>query len=385
MRNHRWMWVSLLTVGLLWPVGCSKAGAGGSDRPSFSTRSEYHELRVERVARGLSHPWGVAFLPGGEFLITERSGGMFRIREGRKQAVSGVPEVSARGQGGLLDVVLHPDFEEDPWVYWSWSKAGTRGTATAVSRGRLRGLVLEDVEEVFVQDRFSRAGRHYGSRLAFLPDGTLLISIGDRGSEPPRAQDLMDHAGTIVRIHADGSVPDDNPLVGRDDALPEIWSWGHRNIQGMVVEPGSSTVWVTEHGPRGGDILHRVRPGENHGWPVVTQGLDYGTQEPIRQARGRSMEGVVDPVYHFGPTLAPSGLAWVPEGRFTRWQDNLLAGGLRGQRIRRLVMRDGEVVHDEELLLQEVGRIRDVRLGPDGHVYLLTDADRGALYRITLE
>ncbi len=243
-----------------------------------------------------------------------------------------------------------------------------------------------DTEQLFVQNRYSSPGRHYGSRIAWLSDGTLLVSIGDRGPEPPRAQDTGDHAGTVIRLNDDGSVPEDNPFVDDEDVLDEIYSYGHRNIQGLLVDPETDAVWATEHGPRGGDLLHLIEPGNNYGWPVVTQGLDYGTQEQFPDAKARRMKGITEPVYDFGPTHPPSGLAMVTTDRFDRWEGNLLAGGLASERIRRLVVDDYEgqyeVFHDEELLLGELGRIRDVREGPDGNIYVLTDHTDGALYRI---
>jgi aldose sugar dehydrogenase len=288
--------------------------------------------------------------------------------------------VRAQNQGGLLDVALHPAFEQNRWLYLTYSKAGDGGTATALARGRLDGDSLSDVEDLFVQDRFSEPGRHYGSRLAWQADGTLLMSIGDRGVEPERAQDLADHAGKLLRLTEDGAAADGNPFAGRDDALPEIYSYGHRNIQGIAIDPRSGEIWVTEHGPRGGDELNLVRAGANYGWPVVSRGRDYRTEE--QWGEGRHREGMVEPVYEILPTLAPSGLALVTLDAFPRWQGNLLAGGLRAQTIRRLVVENETVVHDEELRALDVGRVRDVREGPDGNVYVLTDESDGALYRI---
>jgi aldose sugar dehydrogenase len=342
--------------------------------------TEYHVVRVLQVAGGLEYPWGVAFLPDGRYLVTEKPGRLKIIANGEVTPVSGVPPVYAFRQGGLLDVSLHPGFADNGWVYLSYSKGDRDGTTTALGRGRLAGTELVDFEELFVQDRLSEPGRHYGSRIAWLSDGTLLLSIGDRGAEPPRAQDPRDHAGKLLRLNADGSVPADNPFVGRDDVHPEIYSLGHRNIQGLVVAPDTDEIWATEHGARGGDELNLVRPGENYGWPVVTLSRDYRTEEQYGETRHR--EGYADPVYEFLPTLAPSGLALVTGDRFPNWRGNLLAGGLRAERIRRVVLEQGVVVHEEELLLKVLGRIRDVREAPDGHLYVLTDAADGGLYRV---
>lgn len=342
--------------------------------------TEYQPIRVVRLAGGLDRPWGVAFLPGGDYLVTERPGRLKLLRDGRLSNVSGLPEISAVRQGGLLDVSLHPEFADNGWVYLSYSSAGEGGTATTLGRGRLEADSLVDFEQLFIQDRFSDPGRHYGSRIAWLSDGTLLLSVGDRGVQPERAQDLLDHAGKVLRLNADGTPPAGNPFVGRDDAHPEIFSLGHRNIQGLAVVPGTDEIWATEHGPRGGDELNRIVPGGNYGWPVVSRAREYRTEAQYGEARSR--EGFIDPVYEFLPTLAPSGLALVTQDRFPRWRGNLLAGGLAAERVRRVVLEDKVVVHEEELLLGLVGRIRDVREGPDGNIYVLSDETDGGLYRV---
>lgn len=345
--------------------------------------TEHHDLRLERIATGFEHPWAVAQLPDGSFLVSERPGRLSRVSEdGEITQLDGVPEVNRRGQGGLLDVVLHPDYGqeegEQDWVYFTWSQAGSGGTATTLSRARLEEDALVDVEELFVQDRFSGAGRHYGSRLAWLPDGSLLMSIGDRGSEPPRAQDKGDHAGSVLRLTETGGVPEDNPFLDDDSAQDALYSIGNRNIQGMVVN-AAGHIWATEHGPRGGDELNLIEAGENYGWPEVSLGRDYSTGEPIG---ADSLPGMRDPVHVFDGTLAPSGLTEVASERFPEWEGNLLAGGLRGQLLERLVL-DGDALADSETILDgEIGRIRDVRQGHDGALYLLDDDERGSLYRL---
>ncbi|QTF93663.1 PQQ-dependent sugar dehydrogenase [Halomonas sp. BM-2019] len=340
-------------------------------------------LLLGSLATGLEHPWAVAQLPDGSFLVSERPGRLAHVgEEGEITHLGGVPEVNARGQGGLLDVVLHPDYGdgdgEHDWVYFTWSQAGSGGTATTLSRARLEGEALADVEELFVQDRFSGPGRHYGSRLAWLPDGTLLMSIGDRGSEPPRAQDKGDHAGSVLRLTATGGVPDDNPFLDDDDALDELFSLGNRNIQGMLVN-AEGHIWATEHGPRGGDELNLIEAGENYGWPEVSLGVDYATRRPIGED---SLPGMRDPALVFDGTLAPSGLAEVASEAFPEWQGNLLAGGLRSERLKRLVLAGDAVAEREVLLDGQIGRIRDVRQGQDGALYLLNDDANGSLYRL---
>lgn len=376
--------VNYFALALLLAWGCN---AGGQVLQSTRHSTEYQAIQVVRLVDDLEHPWSLAFLPDGRLLVTERPGRLLVIDGTAVTRLSGLPQIEARGQGGLLDVALHPDYEGNGWIYWTYSKPDNRGgTATALARGRIDGEELVDVEDLFVQERYSAPGRHYGSRLAWLPDGTLLMSIGDRGADPPRAQDTGDHAGSIVRLHADGSVPADNPFVHDDSVLDEIYAYGNRNIQGLVVDPARGEIWATEHGPRGGDLLHLIEPGSNYGWPVVTQGLDYRTQEQFPHAQARRMEGVTPHIYEFLPSHPPSGLTVVTAGHFPAWEGDLLAGGLASERIRRLVVREYEgryeVFHDEELLLGAVGRIRDVREGPDGFIYVLTDHADGELLRI---
>ena len=350
-------------------------------------RTEYQMIELEQLADDLNNPWSLALLPDGRFLVTEKQGQLFLIDDGETRAVSGTPEVMARGQGGLLDVVIHPDFENNQRVYLTWSKPSEDGenSATALSRGTLEGTTLVDLETIFVQDRYSQPGRHYGSKLAWMSDGTLLMSIGDRGNEPPRSQDLGDHAGTLLRLNEDGSPAEDNPFIGRDDVLPEIYSYGHRNIQGLFVHPETGEIWATEHGPRGGDELNNPQPGKNYGWPDVSRGLGYRSQERYFEYTERSDEGMVDPLIDWTPGIAPSGFAVLTGDEFPRWQGNMLAGGLRAEQIRRIVFDGDVVVHEEELIRGEVGRIRDVRVGDDGLIYFITDNGEGndGLYRIS--
>jgi aldose sugar dehydrogenase len=289
--------------------------------------------------------------------------------------------VHAQGQGGLLDVVVHPDHAANGWIYITYSKGNEDATVPALIRARLDGSRLVDVEELFESNTPTEPGRHYGSRVLFLPDGTLLMTIGDRGATPERAQDPSDHSGSIVRLNADGTVPADNPFVGQAGYAPEIYTYGHRNVQGIVRHSATGDIWVTEHGPRGSDELNRIVAGENYGWPVASLGRDYRTQEPF--GRRYPVPGIESPAFEFLPTLAPSGLAVVEGDAFHEtWRGNLLAGGLRAQRVLRLVLEDREVVHAEELLLHEVGRIRDVRQGPDGFIYVVTDHEDGGVYRL---
>lgn len=354
--------------------------------PDFEPReidTELHRLRLTRIAGGLEHPWSVAFLPDGRYLVTERAGRLNLVDpDGTIMRVAGLPESVYRHQGGLFEVTLHPDYATNGWIYFTYARGNWRGSRSwlTVARARLNGQRLIDIERLFSQDHHNFPGMHYGARMAWLDDGTLLLSVGDRQTQSELAQDTSHHTGSILRLNDDGSAPTDNPLVGMSGARPEIYTWGHRNQQGLALGPGHGQIWSTEHGPRGGDELNLIRPGMNYGWPIVSRGRDYDTGEPFGQAR--SLPGMEDPVYEFPPTLAPSGLAVITSSHFPRWHGNLVAGGLRGMQLRRLVLDDGKVLHDEPMLTNEIGRIRDVREGPEGHIYLLTDQADGGLYRL---
>ena len=344
--------------------------------------SVHHDYRVVTVAEGLENPWSIAFLPGGDMLITERPGRLRIVRGGRllPDPVQGVPAVLAEGQGGLLDVVPHPDFANNRLLYLSFSKplTGEEGATTAVVRGRFENDRLTNIEEIF--EAVSRGRGHYGSRIVFDGNGHVFISVGDRQA-PPRgdleahpAQDLSNHHGTIVRLHEDGRVPDDNPFVGRAGARPEIWSYGHRNPQGLALDPATGNLWSNEHGPQGGDELNLIQPGLNYGWPVVGFGVNYGSGEAIHA--GTRREGMESPVHVWVPSIATSGLMIYTGDRFPRWRGNLFVGGMAGEQLARLEL-DGTQVVYEEALVRRGGRIRDVRQGPDGYIYLAIDDRRG--------
>ena len=341
--------------------------------------SEEHSFHVTTVADGLSHPWGLAFLPNGDMLVTERPGRVRLISGGVLQAdaVPGGPEVRAAGQGGLLDIALHPRFSENQYVYMTYSKPGDRGGATALARARFDGTRLTGLEDLFVAENWNERGQHFGSRIVFDSAGMVFISAGERG-ERDRAQDPSDHAGTIIRLHDDGRVPQDNPFVGREGHRPEIFSYGHRNPQGMALHPVTGELWATEHGARGGDEINRVLPGRNYGWPAITHGINYNGQS-ITPDTARS--GMEQPVIHWTPSIATSGLTFYTGDAFPNWRGNLFAGALAGQQLRRVVL-DGNRVTHQEVLLEGRGRIRTVKQGPDGALYLLMDAAEGAVLRI---
>ncbi|TVR33192.1 MAG: PQQ-dependent sugar dehydrogenase [Balneolaceae bacterium] len=374
--------ISLLIIAFL--VYSCEAVEDSEAWQDLELRTEYQDIKVTKVAGDLERPWALAFLPDNRMLVTERPGRLNIVENGNVTVVNGTPEVRSVNQGGMLEVSVHPNYSENGWIYLTYSQAGPDDeTALTVVRGQLEGADFVQMEEIFQQNRFSSPGRHYGSKIAWDNEGYMYVSIGDRGADPPRAQDNSDHAGTLLRLNDNGTVPDDNPFVGDDDVANEIFSYGHRNIQGLVINQENNEIWATEHGPRGGDELNYVEPGKNYGWPTVSLGRDYrDDREFHNHTEARQMESMVEPVYEFLPTLAPSGLALVTTDTFPQWEGNLLAGGLRPERIRRLVIQDYTVVHDEELLTFELGRIRDVREGPDGFIYVVTDENPGGIYRI---
>ena len=337
--------------------------------------------KVTDVAVGLEHPWGVELLPDGRFLVTERPGRLRVVnRDGRLSApLTGVPEVYARGQGGLLDVALSPGFAQDRLVYLSFAERGSGGAGTAVARGRLGERGLEDTQVIWRQQpKVDGSYNHWGSRLVFRPDGTLFVTLGDRFVHSERAQDLSTTIGKIVRINPDGSVPRDNPFVGRAGALPEIWSYGHRNVQAAVLD-ARGELWTVEHGARGGDELNNPQPGKNYGWPVITYGVDYSG---ARIGIGTAQPGMEQPVYYWDPVIAPSGATFYSGTAFPDWRGDLLVGSLRPGALVRLRIANGRVTVEERYLDELGERIRDVREGPDGAIYLLTDSSRGRLIRV---
>jgi glucose/arabinose dehydrogenase len=344
-------------------------------------------LRVERLADGLEHPWGIAILPDGSYLVTERSGRLRVLEDGalRPDPVQGVPEVLNQSQGGLLDVAIGPRFASDRLVYLTYSKPLAEGmSATAVARGRLSddASALEDVADIFVQEPPSPVPLQYGSRILFDGEGHAFVTLGEhsRPDQRVKAQDLASTYGKVVRLNLDGTPPPDNPFAGIEGALPAIWSLGHRNPQGAALRPGTGELWVVEHGPRGGDELNRIGPGLNYGWPVVSYGENYdGT--PVGDGI-TSAEGMTEPRYYWDPVIAPGGMAFHQGAMFPAWQGDLLIAAMKPGALVRLHL-DGDTVAGEERLLTDQGRIRDVEVAPDGAVLVLTDAENGAILRLT--
>ena len=340
------------------------------------------------VARGLAQPWGMDVLPGGAIVVTEKPGRLRIVdREGNLSApLGGVPPVADGGQGGLLDVTADPAFASNRLLWLTYSEAASDGAnSTAVARARLSddGTTLEGVTVVFRQLPRYPGRLHFGARLVFARDGALFVTLGERFRDPWRrqAQDLGSHLGKVVRLQRDGTAPGDNPFLGRDDALPEIWSYGHRNVQGAAVHPETGKLWISEHGPRGGDELNVPKPGGNYGWPLVSHGVEYSGR-PVGRGN-RSAPGLEDPVATWTPAVAPGGIAFYTDKAFPGWQGNLLVAGLRARAVLRLEL-DGEaVIHEERLMADEGRRIRDVAVGPDGVVYALTDDERdGRILRL---
>jgi len=337
---------------------------------------------VKTVTEGLEHPWSIAFLPDGRMLVTERPGRLRLVdADGRldPQPVAGLPPIAAVGQGGLLDVALHPDYAKNGWLYVSYAGPGEGGQGTEVARAKLDGHALRDLQVLFRMQPKTRTGHHFGSRLVFDRTGHLYITLGDRG-EMERAQRLDDHAGSVIRLHDDGRVPQDNPFVGRAGARPEKFTLGHRNMQGAALNPRTGELWAHEHGPQGGDEINIIRAGVNYGWPVITYGRNYVTGTKIGE--GTAKPGMAQPIHVWTPSIAPSGMAFYTGSRFPAWADNLFVGALRGEMLVRLEWQGERIVREERLLEGAVGRIRDVRSGPDGCLYLLTDSPSGRLLRL---
>lgn len=409
-RHH--YWTNALLTGLLVAIsGCvapppsapsvslpSETSSDGSvsgtpqNASATSQLSSADAYQMTSVIDGLDHPWGMAWLPDGSMLITERSGQLWRLQDDSELIpITGLPEILVRGQGGLLDIQAHPQFEQNAWIYFSYSSGTPQSNHTRVMRAELRDNQLQNSEIVFQVSQQKPDLQHFGSRLVWLPDQTLLISIGDGGNPPVRldgslirvqAQNLESHLGKIIRINDDGSIPPDNPFasVANSDAAadPFVWSYGHRNIQGLAYDPVTDTVWASEHGARGGDELNRVEPGKNYGWPLVTHSREYAGGEI---SPNQSLPGMVDPLVVWTPAVAPSGVMVYRGDRFPQWQGHVFAGGLVSRAIQRFETDESGAITDQHIIPVEQ-RVRDVQQGPDGLIYILTDEDNGQLLRL---
>ena len=367
------------------------AFAGQTRAPALTTDTRYEVKEV--VASGLASPWAVEFLPDGKFLITERIAGQFRIADAAGKVSApikqGVPAVHGVGQGGLLDVALDPNFATNQMIYWSYSEPGSDGrNNTAVAKGRLvDGATprIDNIKVIWRQTPSLQSNQHFGSRVVFAKDGTLFVTLGDRGALPGRmqAQDLKSAIGKIVRINTDGSAPKDNPFVGRADALPEIWSYGHRNVQGAFLHPTTGELWELEHGPQGGDELNIARKGKDYGWPSITYGVEYGgTLRKIGEGSARA--GMEQPVYYWDPVIAPGGLTYYNADLFPKWKGSVFASGLNPSFVSRLTLNGDKVTGEERFKFSDRAneRYRDINVGPDGAIYLLTDGPTARLLKV---
>ena len=366
---------ALCLVGLVLYAPASLAKEG-------HYRSEKHDFRLVTLVEGLENPWSIAFLPDGRMLVTERPGRLrivtkdFRLEPG---PVEGLPPIVEAGQGGLFDVVLHPRYADNGWIYISYNGAGSGGWATQLLRARLEGNRLTDTQVLFSLQPKSRKGQHFGGRIVFDREGFVYLTLGDRGDKE-RAQRLDDHAGSLIRLHDDGRVPADNPFVNRPGARTEKFTLGNRNMQGAALHPHNGELWTHEHGPQGGDEINVMRAGRNYGWPVITYGVNYGIGTRIGEGTGKP--GMEQPLYYWVPSIAPSGMSFYTGERFPKWRGNLFVGSLKFQMLARLELSGEKIVKEERLIQGELGRIRDVRTGPDGYIYLLTDAPDGVLARL---
>jgi glucose/arabinose dehydrogenase len=345
-------------------------------------KTEELSVKLDLVAEGMDVPWGMAFLPDGEMLVTDRGGKLFRVKNKALQSIGGLPEIRVKGQGGLMDIALDPAFASNSFVYFTYSKPKTEGTevlgTTAVMRARLDGNTLKDQKDIFIAKPYSRTQQHYGSRLQFGKDGYLYISVGERGNEKENPQQIKGNdLGKIHRIKSDGTIPADNPFVKTADAQASIYSYGHRNPQGMTIHPGTGQIWVNEHGPRGGDEINIVEAGNNYGWPVISYGINYNGK-PITNLTAK--EGMAQPVHYWIPSIGPSGMAFVTGGKYKDWEGNILSGSLRFKFLQRTVL-NGSKVTREEILFKNIGRVRDVRMAPDGFIYMAVETP-GRVYRL---
>jgi glucose/arabinose dehydrogenase len=371
--------VSLLIIGTLL-LACRAAPQGPAPH-STQPRSIESGLKVETFASGLDHPWGIAIMPDDRMLVTERPGRLRIVdRQGTVSApLAGVPRVLAEGQGGLLDVALDPAFAQNRTIYLSYAEPADNGTAgTAVARARLAETGLLDVQVIYRQEPKVSGGNHFGSRVVFAPDGKIFVTQGERFNYRNQAQDLNSLLGKVVRINPDGTIPRDNPFVGRGGARPEIWSYGHRNMQGAAIEPGTGRLWTMEHGAAGGDELNHPEPGKNYGWPVITYGRDYNG---MRIGEGAVKEGMEQPVFYWDPVIAPSGITFYTGDKFPGWKGDLLIASLGREALVRLKLRGSAVALEERYGMG--ARIRDVQQGNDGLLYLATDEQRGRILRVS--
>lgn len=370
MKTHN---LFLLMVMATFQVGSAIAQTINSEKQSF---------RVVQLTQGLENPWSVAFLPDGRLLITERAGRLRIVNSDYSldsKPISGLPEIAVGGQGGLFDVVLHPQYAKNGWIYFAYSAPASGGSGTALARGKLIDHQMTQVQVLFSMEGKTRSTQHFGGRIVFDDAGFVYLTLGDRGDKV-RAQQANDHAGSIIRLHDDGRIPKDNPFVNTVGTKPEKFTLGNRNVQGAAINPKTGELWTHEHGPQGGDEINIIKSARNYGWPIITYGVNYGLGTKIGE--GTAKAGLEQPLYVWTPSIAPSGMAFYKGDAFPNWNTNLFVGALRAGALVRLELQGDKVVHEERLLQGLIGRIRDVRVGTDQSIYLLTDERAGGLYRL---
>lgn len=357
--------LKIFTALLILNISCGQEGENEISTPQTNL------FEAELILDEIQIPWGMAFLPDGSMLITEKSGELIHFKDGNKKVVGNSPEIYLRGQGGLLDIALHPDYQNNGWIYISYAfeEGEDKGGNTAIMRAKFDGSNLTDKELIYQATPSTTSGHHFGSRLAFDNEGYLYFSIGERGDRDVNPQDVTLDGGKIYRLHADGSIPADNPFVGADGAKEAIFSYGHRNPQGLVKNPMTGEIWEHEHGPQGGDEINIIGKGKNYGWPVITYGVNYSG---IPITFKTEMEGMEQPLYYWVPSIAPSGMTFVTSDKYPEWKGNLLIGSLKFQYLERLELKGNKVVHREKLM-PDIGRVRDVRQAPDGYIYVAVE------------
>jgi aldose sugar dehydrogenase len=371
--------LSAILLSILMTNCGDKNSTGEKEEQGPVIESENQKFRIDTLTTALFNPWGLAFLPDGRILVTERKGEIRIIKDGKllEEKIENVPAVYAQGQGGLLDIQLHPDYASNGWIYLSYAKPGTGGGGTTIARAKLEGNTLTNLEELFSAQPFNDSGVHFGSRIVFDGQGHIFFSSGERGTKE-NAQTLGNHLGKVLRLNEDGSVPADNPFVSTAGAKPEIWSYGHRNPQGLYYNTATNSLWEVEHGPRGGDELNKVEKGKNYGWPVITYGINYdGT--PITDITKK--DGLEQPTWYWVPSIATCGMTQVTSDKYPGWKNNILVGALALTHIARVELNGSNQFVKQEKLLDKVGRVRAIAQGPDGFLYVATESP-GMVFRI---
>jgi aldose sugar dehydrogenase len=370
-------------AGVILLAACSSQENGNAEPARTDSlgpvvQSEKQNFQIDTITTALQNPWGITFLSDGRILVTERAGDIRIVKDGKllDEKLEGVPTVFAHGQGGLLDITRHPDYDNNGWIYFSFAKPGDNGGGTTIARAKIEGNKMTNVEELFSASPFSDSGLHFGSRIVFDGNGYMFFTCGERG-KMENAQMLQNHLGKVIRLHDDGKVPTDNPFVGQKDAKPEIWSYGHRNPQGLVYDQETKTLYDIEHGPKGGDELNKVEKGKNYGWPVITWGINYDGQ-PISEIQEK--EGMEQPLRYWVPSIAPCGAVIVTGDKYPNWKNNILIGALAHTHVARVEM-DNQKYVKEEKLLDKIGRVRALAQSPDGYIYVATE-NPGMLVRL---